>query len=331
MFKTSKPYDTLIIGAGPAGVQAAQSLAAFGLRVLIIEKNSCAGGLQINNPYINHWLACAHNQRGEDFVEAMNLNLTRPNVSFHTSVRNLSFSVSEEEEFSIIGDSAEGAFAGSAKTVILATGVRPRSAGFTPSERFLIGPGNQIENGKFQDQKIAVLGGGDNAFENYVFLKEKGAKDVKLFTRSLRARVNMIAPVPKDKIFLGDYHVNPEKLTVNAEKFDRICVFYGWEANVPFNDVLQLSSDPKGYIRVDGFYETSRSNVYAVGEIASRTHPSFVTAMAEGMIAAKRIQEISDRPALERLERELRCAETETESLLVTAKRLLKFSDRKIL
>jgi thioredoxin reductase (NADPH) len=330
MQNQTKSYDVMIIGAGPAGVQAAQSLAVYGFQVLIVEKNSCAGGLQLNNPYINRWLACAHNKRGEDFVEAMNLNLQQPGIDFHTRVTGVTLEKTENSgEFILSGKSTEGEFCGSASKLILATGVRPRAAGFIPSDRLLIGPGKQIDNGYFVDEKIAILGGGDNAFENYGFLKEKRAKSIKIFSRSLRARVAMIHAVPKTDIFLGEYMVDSEKLTVNGEKFDRICVFYGWEASVPFDDVLQLQKNQKNYIRADAYGETSHPNVFAIGEITTRVLPSFVTAMAEGMIVAKRIQELYDQAKVALLEAELRNAGAVSEHFLQSAKHFFGIGKRK--
>lgn len=288
-----KNYDLIVIGAGPGGVQTAQSADSFGLKVLIIDKNSRAGGLQINNPYVNHWLATSYNMRGEDFVEAMNKNLVRPKTDFFTSAQDVTLQ-KRGELFEINGLSDQGRFSGRAQFLTLATGVKPASGGLTESENIYIGPGYRIENADFRDKKIAILGGGDNGFENYAFIREKKARTVKIFARSIRARHNMVQNVPTDDVTLGDYAVNTENMTVNGEKFDALCIFYGWKPVVPFQDSLRLRLNEKGFVLANEYCETSVKNIFAVGEMTGRVHPSVVTAMSDGMIAAKAIQERAD-------------------------------------
>jgi len=174
--------------------------------------------------------------------------------------------------------------------LVLATGVRPVSNGYTPSKTIMVGPGQVVASGKYEGKRVAVLGGGDNAFENALFIGERGATEVKLFARNLRARREFIEKVPTSWIVVGDYEVDTEAMTVNGEKFDIIGVFYGWTANNPFSEVLPLAINDKGFIISDERCRTNLENVYAIGELAQKVHPCVVTAMAEGVIAAKDIQ-----------------------------------------
>jgi thioredoxin reductase len=66
---------------------------------------------------------------------------------------------------------------------------------------------------------------------------------------------------------------------------------YGWEPVPVFSAELALDQDDRGFLTVAGpTCETSVSGVYAIGEVAARSHPSVVTAMADGVVAAKAIQ-----------------------------------------
>lgn len=79
-------------------------------------------------------------------------------------------------------------------------------------------------------------------------------------------------------------------MCVNGEQFDVIIVLYGWQANIPFSYDFPLRMTERGFIDTFPNCETSEPYVYAVGEITQRMHPCCVTAMADGVVAAKAIQ-----------------------------------------
>lgn len=77
----------------------------------------------------------------------------------------------------------------------------------------------------------------------------------------------------------------------NGRPYDLILVFYGWEPQAGFADGLNLARDARGYIQTEtATARTSLPDVYAIGEVANRAHPCVVTAMADGVVAAKDIQ-----------------------------------------
>src|SRR3546814_947100 len=78
---------------------------------------------------------------------------------------------------------------------------------------------------------------------------------------------------------------------VNGREFDLILVFYGWEPCVGFARNLNLRRGDNGFVATDPVTaQTSHDLVYAIGELAQRQHPCVVTAMADGIAAAKAIQ-----------------------------------------
>jgi thioredoxin reductase len=143
----------------------------------------------------------------------------------------------------------------------------------------------------FRGQKVAVLGGGDNAFENALYAMNRGAASATIFARTVRAQHQLVARVPVCDVHEGGYAVDVERMTVDGRPFDLIMVFYGWEPCVPFARSLRLELTGTGFVAVDPLTtQTSHDKVYAIGEVSQRQHPCVVTAMADGVVAAKAIQ-----------------------------------------
>jgi thioredoxin reductase len=155
----------------------------------------------------------------------------------------------------------------------------------------LVGPGSAIVRQDYQGLSVAVLGGGDNAFENYAYVQGRGARQVHLYARTVRARPQLVAAAAKPDLHRGDYAVDPATRSVNGRQYDLILVFYGWKPQADFADKLQLQRDARGYINTDfATAQSSAAGVYAIGEVANRMHPCVVTSMADGVVAAKAIQ-----------------------------------------
>jgi len=144
---------------------------------------------------------------------------------------------------------------------------------------------------------VAVLGGGDNAFENYVYVRNRGAREVHLYARSVRAQQQWVMRAGAQGVRVGPYQVDPAARSVDGRRYDLILVFYGWEPQADFADSLKLARDERGYIRTDfATAQTSLPDIYAIGEVANRMHPCVVTSMADGVVAAKAIQRRWERP-----------------------------------
>jgi thioredoxin reductase len=179
--------------------------------------------------------------------------------------------------------------------LVIASGVRARGLDPAVDARqwpgVLVGPGAAVADRDYAGLSVAVLGGGDNGFENYAYVRNRGAGQVHLYARTVRARPQLVAGVTAGDLHVGDYAVDPAARSVNGRPYDLILVFYGWEPQAAFADSLQLARDARGYILTDpATAQTSAAGVYAIGEVANRMHPCVVTAMADGVVAAKAIQ-----------------------------------------
>jgi len=190
------------------------------------------------------------------------------------------------------GVTAQGRF------LVLATGVRARrltdASGNVLRDDLpgvLVGPGAHVANQNFTNKTVAVLGGGDNAFENALYAMAHGAREVTVYARTVRAQRQFAREFPADKAVVGPVEVDAGRRTVNGQAYDLILVLYGWEPCVPPCSGFSLARDTKGFLRTDmATAQTSERGVYAIGEVAQRQHPCVVTALADGVVAAKAIQ-----------------------------------------
>ncbi|BCJ90924.1 oxidoreductase [Terrihabitans soli] len=288
--------DALIIGAGPAGASCALWLAKLGLSPMLVDAGTAPGGLLHDSPYRNDWIVTQPGVTGPDLAEGIGLALAATGVpmmlgSFARSAIKSSggFEVSFE-----LPDGAPRMLA--TRNIVIATGVKPRSGGFERSESLLIGPGAHIAKQEFKGRRVAILGGGDNAFENYEFVKRAGASAVHIYARTVRAGHVFTERAAPGDVRIGAYVVDPVSIQVDDESYDLLLVMYGWEPVPVFAAQLNLQRDAKGYISVAfDTCETSLPGVYAIGEVTARSHPSVVTAMADGITAAKAIQRAVER------------------------------------
>jgi len=295
-------YDAVIVGGGPAGVSCAVWLARLGLSPVLVEAGECLGGLTATNPFTDDWLAALPGATGLQI--AANLAQSAQAAGVPVLLRSPVAQVRVEENLYLVElawpRQAGTREAGPAKTVrghtlVIASGVLARNlAGYPLQARWpgvLVGPGSAIVAQDYAGLSVAVLGGGDNAFENFAYVRGRGAKTVHLYSRTVRAQSQWIARAGDVGVHRGDYAVDPVTRMVNGRRYDLILVFYGWEPQAAFADGLNLARDERGYIRTDAATaQASLPGVYAIGEVANRMHPCVVTSMADGVVAAKAIQ-----------------------------------------
>lgn len=301
-------YDAVVIGGGPAGSSCAVWLAHLGFAPVLIEAASRIGGLCRLHSFRDDWNASLPGVTGPQVADNLEVSLAHAKVPLL-----LSHTVTGVEP---TGDGFAVAVSGvrdlvlRAPYVVLATGVTARGLPGTNIAALmtedssvwpdsasgiqgsvLIGPGEHIVAQDFQNKRVAVLGGGDNAFENALYAMRHGASAVDLYARTVRAQRQFVRQVPVAHVHAGKYRVDAAAQTVNGNHYDVIMVFYGWEPIVGYAAGLKLHRTARGYVATDAVTaQTSCAGVYAIGEVAQRQHPCVVTALADGVVAAKAIQ-----------------------------------------
>jgi len=286
-------YDAVIVGAGPAGVSCAIWLARLGLSPVVVEAGARVGGLVAGNPFADEWNATLPGQTGVQVAANLAESLERAAVPVRLQAPAAGVRRRDDSVEVLLGGARPATLAG--RCLVIASGVRARGLpGQAPGSHWpgvLVGPGSSIVAQDYTGRAVAVLGGGDNAFENFVYVRNRGAREVHLYARTVRAQQQWVARAGTQGVRVGPYVVDPAARTVDGRAYDLILVFYGWEPQAAFADDLALARDARGYIHTDfATARTSVPEVYAIGEVANRMHPCVVTAMADGVVAAKDIQ-----------------------------------------
>jgi len=280
-------YDAVIVGAGPAGVSCAVWLARLGFAPLLLEAGGQVGGLCRQHAFRDDWNASLPGRTGPQVADNLALSLEQAGVPLRLS-RAVEAVAPDGHGFTVATQGGETALG---RHLVIATGVRARGLPGAKHGGLLVGPGQHIVSQRFQGKRVAVLGGGDNAFENALYAIEHGARAVQVFARTVRAQHQFVRRVPAGCVTRGDYAVDAAARTVNGQAYDVIMVFYGWEPCVDFAAGLQLARSGRGYVATDWrTAQASHEGVYAIGEVAQRQHPCVVTALADGVTAAKAIQ-----------------------------------------
>ena len=300
----SKIYDVIVLGAGPAGLAAGLYAGRSRLSVLIIEKGQDGGQIAITDE-IENYPGQVEGDSGPSLIARM----TEQAAHFGAErVSDLIKSVELEGEVKkLVG--AKGEYL--AKTVIVATGAFPKPIGCENEGKF-VGKGLSFcatcDAAFFEDFEVYVVGGGDSAVEEAMYLT-KFARKVTIIHRrdQLRAAKSIQEKAFKnEKIeFMWDTVVERvegeemleamivknvktgETKRIEADEEDGIFGLFGFIGYNPnsalFEGILDME---RGYIKTDDNMHTNIEGVYAAGDIRVKSLRQVVTAAADGAIAA---------------------------------------------
>ncbi|MGL6199013.1 MAG: thioredoxin-disulfide reductase [Lachnospiraceae bacterium] len=301
----SKIYDVIILGAGPAGLAAGLYAGRSRLSTLIIEKGQDGGQIAITDEIENYPGQIAEGESGASLVGRMTQQAEKFGAERVTDVVN-SVDLSGDIKKVI---SAKAEYQG--KTVISATGAFPRPIGCKGEKEFM-GKGVSYcatcDANFFEDFEVFVVGGGDAAVEEALYLT-KFARKVTIIHRrdELRAAKSIqekafanpkveffwdsvVEELHGDEILSGMTVKNVktgETRLVEADEEDGMFGVFGFIGMVPnsslYEGVLEMEN---GYIKTDENMKTNIPGVFAAGDIRVKTLRQVVTAAADGAIAA---------------------------------------------
>ena len=290
-------YDTIIIGAGPGGLSAGIYASRGGLDVAIIENRSVGGQAQ--------QAADIQNYPGVKSSSGFDLCYTMMNQCIDFGVefvfdRIVECDLSQEEKTIRL---ASGKTL-TAKTVVIASGASSRKLD-VKGERELTGKGVSYcatcDGAFFKNKTVAVIGGGNTAAEDALYL-EKLAKKVYIVHRRDKLRADAfvanrllsssIQPIWDSVVQSVEGEDKVTELTLKNVKtddltslsVDGVFVAIGQTPNSQGFDGVDVTTS--GYILTDERMRTNLQGVYAVGDVREKTLRQVVTACADGAIAA---------------------------------------------
>lgn len=299
MADEKKVEDVIIIGAGPAGLAAALYAARSDLNPLVFTGTDLGG--QVSLTYsIENYPGFPEGLSGTELADLFKRNAERfgARIEFD-SVTEVDLS---KRPYTIKTYSDEF----KTKTLIIAIGASPDKLGI-PGEDEFRGKGVSYcatcDGWFFKDKKVAVVGGGDSALEEGIFLTRYASSVTIVHRRDeLRAGAILQERAKKNgKInFLWNTIVTEikgkdgvEKLslenTQNGNKsemdVDGLFIFIGHSPNSSMFKG-QLEIDDEGYVQIDDHYRTNLPGVFAAGEIHDSVYRQVVTSAGMGAAAA---------------------------------------------
>ncbi len=292
-------YDVIIIGAGPAGLSAAIYSARGGLKTAIFEKAMVGGQINVTDE-VENYPGFEEPLSGFELTAKMHAQAERFGARFI------------EEEITAMGmeglckviETDSGKYR--AKSVIICTGAHPRRLNI-PGEERLTGRGVSYcatcDGALYRDKVVAVVGGGDSAIEEGIFLSRFVRKVIVIHRRDeLRAQ-----KIIQDRAFknpkmefiwdtvVQEIHgeervgqlelVNRKSKEISMLPVDGVFIYVGI---LPNNELLEsrIELDSAGFVLTDDHMHTNIPGIYAAGDIRHTVLRQVVTATSDGAVAA---------------------------------------------
>lgn len=304
-----KIYDVIILGAGPGGLAAALYAGRSRLSTLVIEKAKDGGQIAITDEIENYPGQMVDGESGPSLIARMTAQVEKFGAERVTDViKEVDL---EGPVKKLTGN--QGTYEG--KSVIIATGAFPRPIGCKGEAEYM-GKGVSYcatcDASFFEDFEVFVVGGGDSAVEEAIYLT-KFARKVTIIHRrdELRAAKSIQEKAfanPKIEFFwdsvveeLGGEGILSEMVVKNvktgelrkvvADEEDGMFGVFGFIGYNPRSDLFEGIIDmDHGYILTDEDMHTNIPGVYAVGDVRKKSLRQVVTAAADGAIAAMQVE-----------------------------------------
>lgn len=299
----AKKVRVVVIGSGPAGLTAALYTSRAQHSTVVITGKQLGGQIATTHE-VENYPGFPEGTTGPELVENMRLQAERFGTEYvYDSVTGVDFS--SGSPFRVSTDSS-GDFL--ADAVIVTIGANPREL-HVPGERDYIGRGVSYcatcDGFFFRGKDIVVVGGGDSAIQEALFLTKFGNKVEIIHRRDeLRAGVSLQKRAfehPKisfiwdsvveevlggaDGIVSGVKIRNVKTDEVTDHPTDGVFIFIGYDPNSAVFEG-QLATDEAGYVLIDQLYRTNIEGVFAAGEIHDSVFRQAITAAGDGCSAA---------------------------------------------
>ncbi|MFD1739385.1 thioredoxin-disulfide reductase [Bacillus salitolerans] len=299
----AKIYDVIIIGAGPAGMTAAVYTSRANLSTLMIERG-VPGGQMANTEEVENYPGFDH-ILGPDLSTKMFEHAKKFGAEY--AYGDIKEVIDGKEYKTVIAGKKEY----KARAIIISTGAEYKKLG-VPGEKELGGRGVSYcavcDGAFFKGKELVVVGGGDSAVEEGVYLTRFASK-VTIVHRRDQLRAQKIL---QDRAFSNDkvefiWNTTVKEVNEEGGKVGSVTLVdtqSGEERNFPANGVfiyvgmLPLSkpfenlgiTNAMGYIETNERMETKVEGIFAAGDVREKTLRQIVTATGDGSIAAQSAQ-----------------------------------------
>ena len=296
----TKEYDFIIIGAGPAGMTAAVYASRAGLKTALLESGAPGGKLLKTNE-ISNWPGILQEPGSQLAMDMFTHSTSFGAVYEYGKV----VSITDGEKKQVV---CEDGTIFAAPAVLVATGTKERLMNI-PGEQEHIGRGVSYcavcDGAFFRDREVAVIGGGNSALEEAVYLTQFASKVYLIMRRDVfRAdKIAVDAAKKNAKIEIIQKAVPKEVLSENGkvsglkiadissqeEKILPVSGIFPYIGADPVTDFLKPLGvlDEQGYMLVDESMETSVPLLYGAGDVCQKVLRQVVTAANDGAVAAQ--------------------------------------------
>ncbi len=298
----TQTFDYIIIGAGPAGLSSAQYAARSGLKTIVLEGMG-PGGQVAQIFELENYPGVFPAVNGFDFVET----LRKQAEAFGAQIKQVQVTSIDKTGKDFIIQTKDTTY--SAPALCIATGAVHKNLG-VPGEEELKGRGVSYcatcDGPFFRNKKIVVIGGGDSACSEAIYLASL-SKDVTIVHRRNEFRAQKalvdkmlkagVKPVYDSVVKQINGQNKVESITLENVKTGEqsqlecaaVFIFAGMAPQTDLVDMIK--KDISGYIMTDENMQTSIPGLYAAGDVRSKPFRQIVTAVSDGAIAANAAKE----------------------------------------
>jgi len=293
-------YDIVIIGGGPAGISAAIYALQGGASALVIEKAIEGGQMNLTDIIENY--PGFKSIKGEELSTLMKEHAVHFGADFYDGKV-----VELKDEGSNKMVVMEDGKAIKSKAIIIASGSNPRKLGVKGEEEFSsrgVSYCASCDGHFFKNKNVAVVGGGNTAVEEAVYLSniakevyiihrrdklraDKLYQDRAFSRKNIKFKWSSVVEELKGKDKVESLVIkNLKSGEVYEEPFDGVFVFIGLVPETSFLNINLFDIDEYGFLITDENMETNIKGIYAVGDIRHKEIRQIVTAVSDGAIAS---------------------------------------------
>lgn len=310
MDNPSQVHDVVMVGAGPSALAAAVYTTREDIETVLIEKGAI-GGLAAITDWVDNYPGFSKGISGLDLATELQAQAER----FGAVIEYGEVSSIERQDDKLIVNTGEGKVL--ANAVLIATGSDYKKLGI-PGEMEYYGRGVHYcatcDGAFYRDKKLAVVGGGNSAVQEALFLT-RFASHIDLLVRSKVKASDVLQRelqkmVESGKITIHLETVPSEIVATDGKNVDKVVgskagqpfevaidgvfVFIGLLPNTGFLTNSAIELDEIGMIKTDSNLMTSLEGVFASGDVRAGATAQIASAVGEGATAALRIREYLD-------------------------------------